>query len=52
MAAGRFTAADISVGWAIGIAKYFGIVTEFAPSVDAYHARITSRPAYIKAAGK
>ncbi len=51
MAAGRFTAADISVGWAIGIAKYFGIVTEFAPSVAAYHDRVTSRPAYKKAAG-
>ena len=51
MAAGRFTAADISVGWAIGIAKYFGIVTEFAPSVDAYHERVTARGAYKKAAG-
>ncbi|MBS0386750.1 MAG: glutathione S-transferase family protein [Proteobacteria bacterium] len=51
MAAGRFTGADISVGWAIGIAKYFGIVTEFAPSVQAYHERVTARPAYKKAAG-
>jgi glutathione S-transferase len=52
MAAGRFTAADISVGWGCGIAKYFGIVTEFAPSVAAYVERVTSRPAYIKASGK
>lgn len=52
MAAGRFTAADISVGWGVGIAKYFGIVTELAPSIEAYLQRVTSRPAYIKAAGK
>jgi glutathione S-transferase len=52
MAAGRFTAADISVGWGVGIAKYFGIVSEFAPSVAAYVERVTSRPAYQKAAGK
>ncbi len=52
MAAGRFTAADISVGWGCGIAKYFGIVAGLAPSVDAYVQRLTSRPAYIKAAGK
>lgn len=52
MAADRFTAADISVGWGCGIAKHFGIVTEFAPSVEAYVQRLTSRPAYVKAAGK
>jgi glutathione S-transferase len=51
MAAGRFTAADISVGWGVGICKYFGIAAELAPSVAAYVDRVTSRPAYIKAAG-
>ena len=51
MAADRFTAADISVGWSVGIAKYFGVVTEFEPKVQAYFERVTSRPAYKKAAG-
>jgi glutathione S-transferase len=51
MAAGRFTAADISVGWALSIAKYFGIVETFEPHVEAYLERVTSRPAYKKAAG-
>jgi glutathione S-transferase len=52
MAAGRFTAADISVAWGVGIAKYFGIVTELAPSVEAYAERVTARPAYVKASAK
>ena len=52
MAADRFTAADISVGWGVGIAKYFGIVENFAPRTQAYLERVTSRPAYLKAAGK
>lgn len=51
MAANRFTAADISVGWAITIYKYFGLAENFEPHVQAYLDRVTSRPAYIKAAG-
>jgi glutathione S-transferase len=51
LAANRFTAADISVGWALGMAKYFGVVESFAPHVQAYHERVTARPAYKKAAG-
>jgi len=51
MAAGRFTAADISVGWSVGIAKYFGVVETLEPAVQAYFERVTARPAYKKAAG-
>lgn len=51
MAAGRFTAADISVGWSLMIAKYFGVVESFEPKVAAYLERVTSRPAYKKASG-
>ncbi len=50
MAADRFTAADICVGWSVGIAKFFGVVEEFEPAVQAYCDRITARPAYQKAA--
>ena len=32
-------------------AKYFGIVEAFEPHVEAYLERVTSRPAYKKAAG-
>jgi glutathione S-transferase len=49
MASGRFTAADISVGYGVGVAQYFGIA-EMTPHVQAYYERITARPGYIKAA--
>lgn len=52
MAADRFTAADISVGWSLMIAKYFGIVETYEPKLAAYLDRVTSRPAYKKAAGQ
>ncbi|MBL8549890.1 MAG: glutathione S-transferase family protein [Hyphomonadaceae bacterium] len=47
--ADRFTAADISVGWSVSIAKYFGILESFEPATQAYYDRITARPAYAKA---
>ncbi|MEJ0058222.1 MAG: glutathione S-transferase family protein [Terricaulis sp.] len=49
IAADRFTAADISVGYGVGVAQYFGIA-EMTPRIEAYHKRITSRPGYVKAA--
>lgn len=50
LAANRFTAADISVAWAIGIMQYFGVITELDPAVRAYHERMTARPGYQRAA--
>lgn len=49
IAADRFTAADISVGFAIGVYKYFGVVRRGGPDLEAYYERITARPAYQKA---
>lgn len=51
MAGGRFTAADISVGYALGIVKFFGL-SELEPKSAAYLERLSSRPAYKKAAGQ
>jgi glutathione S-transferase len=51
LAAGRFTAADISVGFGIGVYKYFGVVKQVDPVIEAYHQRLMARPAFQKAAG-
>jgi glutathione S-transferase len=52
MAAGRFTAADISVGYAIGVYKYFGMLRRAAPVIESYLERVTARPGYQKAVGQ
>jgi glutathione S-transferase len=49
VAAGRFTAADISIGFAIGIFKWFGILKGADPVLDPYMARLAARPAYQRA---
>lgn len=51
LAAGRFTAADISVGFAIGVYKHFGVIRRAGPELEAYYRRITARPSYQKAVG-
>jgi glutathione S-transferase/3-isopropylmalate dehydratase len=51
MAAGRFTAADISVGYAIGVFKLLGLIRRTTPAIESYFERVTARPAYRKAAG-
>lgn len=40
-----FTAADIAVGYAVDIARYFTPITDY-PAVAAYHARLAARPAF------
>ncbi|MES1201210.1 MAG: glutathione S-transferase family protein [Pseudomonadota bacterium] len=52
MAANRFTAADISVAWGIGIFKYLGVVEGHSPRLQAYHERVANRPAYLRASAK
>ncbi len=44
----RFTAADISVGYTLGIAGFAGDI-ELSPKLQAYHDRLTARPAYQRA---
>ena len=47
--AGRFTAADISVGYALLLATALGLAETFPPNVAAYFDQISARPAYRRA---
>ena len=47
--AGRFTAADVSVGYALLLARHVGLHERMAPAVLAYWARLETRPAYRRA---
>jgi glutathione S-transferase len=46
LCAGRFTAADISVGYALLLAGQLGLDAEFTPAVAAYWARLQERPGF------
>jgi glutathione S-transferase len=50
--AGDFTAADISVGYALGLGEGLGLNADYSSKVQAYHARLKARPAFQAAAGK
>lgn len=47
--AGRFTAADISVGYALLLAQRLGLSEKFGPSVAAYWQRLKQRDGYRRA---
>lgn len=47
--AGRFTAADVSVGYALLLAGHLGLHDRFKPAVLAYWRRLQQRPAYLRA---
>lgn len=49
MAANRFTAADISVGYALMLAHSIGLDADFAPQVKAYWARLSARDGFARA---
>ena len=49
LCAGRFTAADVSVGYALHLAHYLGLDARMRPAVLAYWARLEARPAYRRA---
>ncbi len=49
LSANRFTAADISVGYALMLAKHLGLDARFTPAVAAYWQRLQQRAAYQKA---
>lgn len=49
LAAGRFTIADIAVGYALMLAEILGMSAEFGPNVAAYWARLKERPAHKRA---
>jgi glutathione S-transferase len=46
LCAGRFTAADISVGYALLLAEHVGLDAEFTPAIAAYWARLQIRPGF------
>ena len=47
--AGRFTMADVSVGYALLLAEYLGLASEFPPAVARYLAQLKARPAFRRA---
>lgn len=49
LCAGRFTAADISVGYALLLAESLGLSKDFAPAVAGYWQRLQAREAFRRA---
>ncbi|NRF66030.1 glutathione S-transferase family protein [Aquincola sp. S2] len=49
LCAGRFTAADVSVGYALVLAGYLDLADRFTPAVAAYGQRVQARAAYQRA---
>jgi glutathione S-transferase len=47
LCAGRFTAADVSVGYALMLAQYLGLADRFTPAVAAYWGRLQQRNGYL-----
>ncbi len=46
---GRFTAADIVIGYALRLAESIGLAKDFTPNVAAYWARLQARDGYKRA---
>ena len=49
LCAGRFTAADVAVAYALMLAAHLGLDAQFSPSTAAYWARLQARPAFQRA---
>jgi glutathione S-transferase len=49
LCAGRFTAADIVIGYALRLASSIGLAADFGPNVAAYWARLQTRDGYQQA---
>jgi glutathione S-transferase len=49
LCAGRFTAADIVIGYALRLAESIGLAKDFPPNVAAYWSRLQTREAYQRA---
>jgi glutathione S-transferase len=49
LCAGRFTATDVAVGYALVLADHLGLNTQFTPTVTAYWQRLQNRPAFQSA---
>ncbi|HEY7977007.1 MAG TPA: glutathione S-transferase family protein [Rhizomicrobium sp.] len=51
LCAGRFTIADIAVGFALFLAETLGLRPGFKPNTEAYYRRLSERPAFQRAIG-
>ena len=49
LCANRFTAADVSVGYALMLAQHVGLQVRFTPAVTAYWERMQQRDGYVRA---
>jgi glutathione S-transferase len=49
LVAGRFTAADIVIGYALRLAENIGLAGDFGPNVAAYWQRLQARDGYKRA---
>lgn len=49
LCAGRFTAADVSVGYALILAQHVGLASSFTPAVKAYWERLQQREGHRRA---
>ncbi|MGH8829732.1 MAG: glutathione S-transferase, partial [Polaromonas sp.] len=49
LCAGRFTAADVSVGYALLLAGHLGLELQFPDAVRRYAQRLQQRPAFLRA---
>lgn len=49
LCAGRFTAADVSVGYALMLATHLGLAPQFSDAVHRYWDRLQQRPAFQRA---
>lgn len=49
LCAGRFTMADISVGYALLLARDLGLNDRFSPEIAAYWERLSARPGFLAA---
>ena len=47
-----FTAADISCGWALGLARFLGFEERLDPALREYVGRLSQRPAFQRAASQ
>jgi glutathione S-transferase len=50
LAGDEFTAADISVGYALGFGEFLGLTEKYPPAVADYWERLKARPAFQRAA--
>lgn len=49
LCAGRFTAADVAVGYALMLAEHLGLAAQWGPATQAYWQRLQARPAFARA---